>query len=374
MPGTLRPLTIQRPQAYGGPAKLYLYGDVAQPNDEWWKQRIDVNALMYQLQALDGMPLEVHIHSPGGDFYDGLAIHNLLKQHTGEVTTICDGLAASMGSIIFMAGSKRLMCSNSMLMIHDPVGCAEGTAEDFKQWGETLEQTKAVLAKVYVDGTGLQDKEVRGMMARTTYILAEEGVQMGFATGIIDPVLQIVAALPPHLLATYNQYQVPGTKREAHQPTTQQPETMLLTIQALAMPGNPTDAQVAEEVRKIKAQLAEATTKLEAIEKAEADKVAADSEKAISEAIADGRITAQQAEQKWRPMAKASGALAISALADIPKPGTLQPHAGKAPGEAAGAEDRTKWTVSDWKKKDMVGLVAMKEAEPDRYNQLLGIN
>lgn len=149
---------------------------------------------------------------------------------------------------------------------------------------------------------------------------------------------------------------------------------MLLTIQALAMPGNPTDAQVAEEVRKIKAQLAEATTKLEAIEKAEADKVAADSEKAISEAIADGRITAQQAEQKWRPMAKASGALAISALADIPKPGTLQPHAGKAPGEAAGAEDRTKWTVSDWKKKDMVGLVAMKEAEPDRYNQLLGIN
>ena len=83
------------------------------------------------LKALgDISHISLHIHSPGGDVFDGIAIYNLLNKHPAKVTVQIDGLAASMASVIAMAGDRIVMPENALMMIHKPWGISGGNAND----------------------------------------------------------------------------------------------------------------------------------------------------------------------------------------------------------------------------------------------------
>lgn len=128
--------------------------------------------------------LDVTIHSPGGDVSDGLAIYNALRSHKGSVTTRVDTLAASMASIIALAGDEIQIADNGFFMIHNPWTIAIADADGFEQTAKDLRKMEDTLAHIYVERTGQSDDDVRAMMRKETWMTAQEAIEAGFASEI----------------------------------------------------------------------------------------------------------------------------------------------------------------------------------------------
>jgi ATP-dependent protease ClpP protease subunit len=102
------------------------------------------------LKALgDVTHINLHINSPGGDVFDGIAIFNALKHHGAAITVHIDGLAASMASVIAMVGNPVIMPENTMMMIHKPWGFAGGDANDMRDYADLLDKVESVLIPAY---------------------------------------------------------------------------------------------------------------------------------------------------------------------------------------------------------------------------------
>lgn len=148
-----------------------------------------------ELEAL-GAPevLRVSISSDGGDIATGYAIFNMLSRHTARKVMRVDGLAASMASVILMAGDERIVAKNAMVMIHNPWGHAIGEADQIISFGEALGKMRDAIIESYADTTGLPAKKIAAMMDRETWLDAKEALQLGFATRIGEPVKMAAAS------------------------------------------------------------------------------------------------------------------------------------------------------------------------------------
>jgi len=131
--------------------------------------------------------LRIHINSPGGEVFDGLAIYNFLSRR-GQVTTIIEGLAASMASIVAMAGSNIIMPANAFLMIHNPWGVMVGDSDELKKAAEAMDKMEDSLAMIYSKKTGIGKDEIKKMMDEETWLTGQEAVDKGFATTLVDAV------------------------------------------------------------------------------------------------------------------------------------------------------------------------------------------
>lgn len=129
--------------------------------------------------------INVNINSAGGDFFDGVAIYNLLREYEGEVNIRVVGLAASAASIIAMAGDNIEIAESGFLMIHNAWTVAIGNKDDMKEVAAMLGKFDESMAKVYSEATGIDEKEVKKMMAAETWLSGDEAVEMGFATAIM---------------------------------------------------------------------------------------------------------------------------------------------------------------------------------------------
>lgn len=133
-------------------------------------------------------PVTVHINSPGGSIFDGLAIYNMLKNHTGRVTVQIDGLAASMASIVAMAGDEIIMPENALMMIHNPSGFACGDAGEMRDYADLLDKCRDSMVTIYTDRTGLPQTAIIQAMDQTTWYTGTDAVNLGFADRLTDPV------------------------------------------------------------------------------------------------------------------------------------------------------------------------------------------
>jgi ATP-dependent Clp endopeptidase proteolytic subunit ClpP len=125
--------------------------------------------------------IDLHIHSDGGDVFDGLAIHNMLKAHSAKVTCIVDGVAISMASIVAMAGNTIEMADHSLMMIHNPLAGAYGDADDIRHTADLLDACKNQLADIYAQRTGLDRDEINRLMDEETWLEPAEACRLGFA-------------------------------------------------------------------------------------------------------------------------------------------------------------------------------------------------
>lgn len=138
--------------------------------------------------------IHVDLHSPGGDVFEGIAIYNLLSSHVARVViTIC-GLAASMGSVVAMAGDEIIMPENAMMMIHKPCGWQGGEAEDMRKYADLLDTVESALVSSYAKKTGLPNDEIHTLLAAETWMTGKEAVEKGFADRTTEP-LQMAAHL-----------------------------------------------------------------------------------------------------------------------------------------------------------------------------------
>ncbi len=129
--------------------------------------------------------INVNINSAGGDFFDGVAIYNLLKEYEGEVNIRVVGLAASAASIIAMAGDNVEIAESGFLMIHNAWTLAIGNKDDMKEVAAMLGKFDESMAKVYAASTGIDEKEIKKMMAAETWLSGAEAVEMGFASALM---------------------------------------------------------------------------------------------------------------------------------------------------------------------------------------------
>lgn len=135
---------------------------------------------------IDG--IEVEINTPGGSVFEGQRIYNALREMSArgvEITATVNGLAASMGSVILMAGDKRRMTAGSRIMIHEASTIAAGDARALKKQAELLESISAEIAGIYSGRTGMDEGEIREMMMAETWMTAEEAKEKRFVDVVL---------------------------------------------------------------------------------------------------------------------------------------------------------------------------------------------
>lgn len=141
--------------------------------------------------ALDSLPdgteqIHLHINSPGGDSFDGLAILNALRQHPANVTVVVDGLAASAASFIAMGADEVVMAPNSTMMIHDASGLCYGQAAEMREMADLLDKVSGNIAAIYAGKAGGTQEQWREAMQGETWYTAEEAVAAGLADRILE--------------------------------------------------------------------------------------------------------------------------------------------------------------------------------------------
>jgi ATP-dependent protease ClpP protease subunit len=160
----------------------------------WFSDGVSASDFANQLAAIKGN-LEVHINSGGGDVFDGITIGNSIRGHKGKVTTVVDGLAASIASVIAQAGQERVAEPGSMFMIHDAFGCCMGDSAEMAKMADTLDKVSANIASIYADRAGGTPDSWRAQMKSERWYTAEEAV----AAGLADKVGTGKAELPAGL-------------------------------------------------------------------------------------------------------------------------------------------------------------------------------
>ena len=111
-----------------------------------------------------------------------------LKRHDAAIAVWVDGIAASIASMIAMAGDEVAMPENAMLMLHDPSGLVMGTASDMRAMAEALDRMKAGMVAAYRDKSGRDDAEIEALMTAETWLSGEEAVALGLADRVQEPV------------------------------------------------------------------------------------------------------------------------------------------------------------------------------------------
>lgn len=163
--------------------ELMLYGSIS--DFSWWGDEVTPKQFKEDLDALGDIDvLKVFINSGGGDAFAGQAIHSMLKRHKAQVNVYVDGLAASIASVIAMAGDKVIMPRNAMMMIHNPWTWGFGDARAFREIADRLDKIRESLVVVYEGKSGMERERIIELLDAETWMTADEAVEMGFADEI----------------------------------------------------------------------------------------------------------------------------------------------------------------------------------------------
>lgn len=169
--------------AVEGDTSISIYDSIG---SSWDGEGVTAKRIGAALRSIGPKDVTVNINSPGGDFFEGVAIYNLLRQHPHKVTVKVLGLAASAASVIAMAGDDILIGDGAFLMIHNAWAVAIGNRHDMLAASEQLAPFDAAMADVYAARSGMSAEDAAILMDKETWIGAGQAIDYGFATGLID--------------------------------------------------------------------------------------------------------------------------------------------------------------------------------------------
>ena len=162
-------------------AELYFYGDIVSDTwSSWWVEEDkcpqDVSNFLKELD--NSKDLNIYINSGGGSVFGGIAIYNMLKRHKGQKTVHVDGLAASIASVIALAGDKVIIPKNSQFMIHNPLCflCDSYNASDLNKIANSLDNCKESILNIYLDHakSNITKDKLSEMMGNETWLTGEQ--------------------------------------------------------------------------------------------------------------------------------------------------------------------------------------------------------
>lgn len=208
-----------------GEAEVMLYDDIG----AWG---ISARQFARDLAALgDVSQINLRIHSGGGDVMDGTAMYNILRGHSARIVVYIDGMAASMASVVAMAGDVIYMPANATMMVHKPWGGQVGDADDMREYADLLDKVEGTLIQAYARKTGKTPEEIAAMLKKTTWMDGNEAVAAGFADQVLEP-LKAAAQLSSKRLEEY----------------TSMPEAMRTLMSPRASTPNPTPTPTPDPV------------------------------------------------------------------------------------------------------------------------------
>jgi len=147
---------------------------------------VEASDFVRELSSVKAKSIKLRINSPGGDVFDGMAIFNALKDHPAHITTQVDGLAASMASVIAMAGDEVTMHKNSMLMIHNAWVVVAGDRNALASITDVLAKIDGNILDIYYGKTGHGKRELKAMMDAETWLTAEDAKEFKLIDAVLD--------------------------------------------------------------------------------------------------------------------------------------------------------------------------------------------
>lgn len=184
-------------RAGGTRAEIYLYGDIG---ESFWSEGITAKQFKDDLKALGDKvtDIDVRINSGGGDVFDGRTIYNLLVQHKARKTVYVDALAASIASLIAMAGDEIVMGDGAFIMIHNAWGVSIGNGAEMRRVADLLDSVSGTLIDTYAKRTKMPRDEIVSLMDAETWMPAAEAVDRGFADKMAEESTKVAAAVISH--------------------------------------------------------------------------------------------------------------------------------------------------------------------------------
>ncbi len=192
-------------------AEIHIIDFIGSWDDDWFARNfgyemgVTARSFVEQLAALPDSVKNIHVHinSPGGDVQAGINIANALREQASKgrtVETYVDGIAASIASVIAMAGSKVCMADNALMMIHDPYSWTVGNATEMRKTADVLDTMRGQIIATYKwHVSGLSDEALAELMASETWMNADEAIAKGFATEKAEG-LKAAASITPRAL------------------------------------------------------------------------------------------------------------------------------------------------------------------------------
>ena len=153
---------------------------------DWFGEGVTAKRIAGALRAIGKKPVTVIINSPGGDYFEGLAIYNLLRDHPANVTVKIVGIAASAASVIAMAGDDVQIARAGFLMIHNTWVVAGGDRNALRDVADWLEPFDTMAVDIYAARTGIDPKEIAKMLDKETWIGGADAVDKGFADALLS--------------------------------------------------------------------------------------------------------------------------------------------------------------------------------------------
>jgi ATP-dependent protease ClpP protease subunit len=163
-----------------GPVDVYIY-------DEIGYFGVTAADFVRALATVKSDVINLHLNTPGGDVFDGIAIHNAIKAHPATVNVRIDALAASIGSVIALAGDTITIVDNARVMIHEAFALAIGNAADMTKMAARLNETSDVIAGMYAARSGTDQAVWRQKMVDETWYTGQQAVDAGLADAVCAP-------------------------------------------------------------------------------------------------------------------------------------------------------------------------------------------
>ena len=164
-------------------AEILIYGDIG---DSWWGESVTASQFVKDINALSADQITVRINSYGGSVHDGVAIHNAMKRHSATIDVQIDGLAASIASLIAMAGDKVTIAENALLMIHAPLTGVWGNAVSLREAADMLDTHSRAVATSYASKSGKSAEDVLALLSdgKDHWFTAAEALAEGYVDAV----------------------------------------------------------------------------------------------------------------------------------------------------------------------------------------------
>ena len=182
-------------------AEVLIYGEIGEADFG-----VDAGDFYQEVAALDAPEITFRINSYGGDVFAGAAIYNFIRRLPALTTTTVDGVAASIASVIAMAGDQVTMSQNSMLMIHNAwtavqiagdANTFEESAEEVERMKDTLRAIDTTIVEAYSQRANVGQDQLRAWMDQETWFTASDAVTLGFADSVVDALPAVAACYVP---------------------------------------------------------------------------------------------------------------------------------------------------------------------------------
>jgi ATP-dependent Clp protease protease subunit len=363
-----------------GTPEIYVYGILTPfPDDDGGTVSYsDFQNAFRQLEPMN-KACTIRINCMGGSILEGLAMYDMIANSPMQVTTICEGVAASMGGVLFEAGDQRVMYPNSRLMIHRAQGAICGDADSIRAYADQVQSCENSIKNILVDKTKLSEKEIDGLMQTNidTWITAEDAVNKYNLADSIQPSNKTINISPQNLAGkkpeeVYNLFYNELKKENDYMNKLKASLVVLLATVGVKMSFDDTDEKFAEEMEKA----------FKAKDLAISNIAKANSTALVEQAKKDGKVKDDEVEMFVNMgttnypglvtmLGKLNGSTPPPPTAPASGTTVININPNLKSGEGTKPDERDTWDYFEYAKKDAKALADMQVADPEKFNKLV---